>query len=106
MGCLRGGYGLHGILEGWEVSSKPNGIHSGVIKHKKRGLSFRGRSPFLPGSLKTRYSAKPSRYFSAMIAATAPSPTAVAICLRIFLRTSPAAKTPGIEVRHSASVRM
>ena len=38
------------------------------------------------------------RYAATLVAAMAPSETAVTICLRLFCRTSPAAKSPGVEV--------
>ena len=38
------------------------------------------------------------RYAATLVAAMAPSEAAVTICLRLFCRTSPAAKSPGVEV--------
>ena len=38
------------------------------------------------------------RYAATLVAAMAPSEAAVTICRRLFCRTSPAAKSPGVEV--------
>ena len=46
------------------------------------------------------------RYSRIATAAFAPSPTATAICARLFERTSPAAKMPGTEVFMCSSVTM
>lgn len=78
-------------------------------RSKRRGWY---RPPMMPdGTIHRRHSACPTstaaqnqpstgwpRYAATLVAAMAPSETAVTICLRLFCRTSPAAKSPGVEV--------
>lgn len=78
-------------------------------KSKRRGWY---RPPMMPdGTIHRRHSACPTsataqnqpstgwpRYAATLVAAMAPSEAAVTICRRLFCRTSPAAKSPGVEV--------
>lgn len=83
---------------------------SKLVRLKKRRRRY--RPPMMPdGTVHRRHSACPTsaaaqnqpstgwpRYAATLVAAMAPSETAVTICLRLFCRTSPAAKSPGVEV--------
>ena len=81
-----------------------------LVRLKKRRRRY--RPPMMPdGTVHRRHSTclastgahyQPStgwpRYAATLVAAMAPSEAAVTICRRLFCRTSPAAKSPGVEV--------
>ena len=59
-----------------------------------------------PGKKLAKSPQDSSRYAPAIKAAVAPSAAAVTTCLSGFLRQSPAANTPGTDVRVSSPARM